>query len=201
MSQAYQLQSIGEGVSILRAYIKPSQKRNSPFILALDGRCASGKTSLSAELAKVYGCPVIHMDHFFLPPSMRTSERLAEAGGNVDRERFVNEALTPLRTGLPFSYRPFDCHACAYGSPVEIAAAPLVIVEGSYACHPALRDAYDLTVFMSVSPEVQAERILVRNGEVSARVFAEKWIPLEETYFTAFSVLESCHLIFDTTLT
>ena len=198
MNNTHQLQSIDEGVSILLPYIKTSHPQNPPFILAIDGRCASGKTSLAAALSKAYGCPVIHMDDFFLPPSMRTPERLDEAGGNVDRERFAKEVLTPLRAGLPFSYSPFDCHTLTYGSPVEIDASPLVIIEGSYACHPDLVDAYDLRVFMTVTPHVQAARILSRNGETSARIFASRWIPLEEKYFNAFDISDQCDVIFNT---
>ena len=60
-------------------------------IFALDGMCASGKTSLSNALGFVFRAPVFHMDDFFLPAEKRTKERLSEVGGNVDRERFREE--------------------------------------------------------------------------------------------------------------
>ena len=36
------------------------------------------------------------------------------------------------------------------------------------------------------------ERILAREGEEQARVFRERWIPLEERYFSAFLVEARC---------
>ena len=36
-------------------------------VIAIDGRCASGKTTLARELAERLGAGVIHMDDFFLP--------------------------------------------------------------------------------------------------------------------------------------
>ena len=39
-------------------------------IIAIDGRCAAGKTTLAARLAKELGGDVIHMDDFFLPPAL-----------------------------------------------------------------------------------------------------------------------------------
>ena len=36
------------------------------------------------------------MDDFFLRPQQRTKERLAEAGGNIDRERFLQEVAVLL---------------------------------------------------------------------------------------------------------
>lgn len=85
----------------------PRQER---LLLAIDGGSASGKTTLAALLAQRYGCPVFHMDDFFLRPEQRTPQRLAEPGGNVDRERFFSEVLQPLRQGGPASYRRYDCH-------------------------------------------------------------------------------------------
>ena len=52
-------------------------------LLAIDGRCGSGKSTLAAHMAQVFGCPVFHMDDFFLPPELRTPERLAQPGENV----------------------------------------------------------------------------------------------------------------------
>ena len=68
-------------------------------IVAIDGKCASGKTTLAAELAEIYDCNVFHMDDFFLRPEQRTQQRFAESGGNVDYERFREEVLFPLLSG------------------------------------------------------------------------------------------------------
>ena len=58
-----------------------------PVILAIDGRCASGKTTLAAKIQEKTRCGVIHMDDFFLRPEQRTKERLSQAGGNIYWER------------------------------------------------------------------------------------------------------------------
>ena len=68
-------------------------------IVAIDGPASSGKTTLATELAAHYGAAVLHMDDYFLQPHQRTPERYAEPGGNVDRERFLREALLPLSRG------------------------------------------------------------------------------------------------------
>lgn len=165
-------------------------------LVAIDGNCASGKTTLAALLQLVYGCNILPMDHFFLRPEQRTAERLAEPGGNVDHERFYREVLAPLRSGQPFSYRPYRCDSRTLGEPVPVGRRPINIVEGSYSLHPALADAYDLKVFLSVDPQEQMRRIFARNGEEMARRFASEWIPMEETYFKTFSIAERCDLRF-----
>ena len=166
-------------------------------LLALDGCCASGKTTLAALLARVYGCAVFHMDDFFLRPEQRTPARYAEPGGNVDRERFLEEVLTPLRRGETVRYRRFDCGSFTLKPPKEIAPTPLCVIEGSYSLHPALRDAYDLTAFLRITPEEQRKRIAAREGEEQLRRFEERWIPLEKAYHEAFRPEERCDFPID----
>ena len=71
-------------------------------IMAIDGKCNSGKTTLASKLAEIYDCNVFHMDDFFLRPEQRTPERFAEVGGNVDYERFWEEVLLPLKSRKAF---------------------------------------------------------------------------------------------------
>ncbi len=160
-----------------------------PFLVAIDGRCASGKTTLAAALDAHYGhlrCMTVHMDDFFLRPSQRTPERLATPGGNIDHERFAEEILRPLAAGKDIWYVPYSCREGRLVEPVLIRPTPIVLIEGSYACHPMLRDFYDLRFFLSVDPATQMSRIRARNGEAAAEVFRTRWIPMEEAYIAAY---------------
>ena len=163
-------------------------------LVAIDGGSASGKTTLGELLQNVYGCPVFHMDDFFLRPEQRTPERFSEPGGNVDRERFLSEVLLPLREGKTVDYRRFDCATFTIAPPQRIEAGTLNIVEGAYSMHPDLAPYYDLTVFLAVSAEKQRERILVRNAPAQAELFFDRWIPFEQRYFAALNVPERCDL-------
>lgn len=165
------------------------------ILVAIDGPCASGKTTLAESLSQHLACPVIHMDHFFLRPEQRTPDRLAEPGGNFDRERFTAEVLTPLREGKTFAYRPFVCSTMSLGEPITVERSPVILIEGSYSCHPDLRDVYDLRLFTSISPEEQEKRLLLREGEAKLAVFKAKWIPMEEAYFKGFDIASHCHVL------
>ena len=136
------------------------------------------------------------MDDFFLPPGLRSRERLAQPGGNVDYERFRSEVLLPILQGSPFSYRPYNCHLRRQVDPKMVQSKPINIVEGSYTCHPHLWDAYNLRIFLDIDPAEQLQRIKKRNGTENAKVFQEQWIPLEETYFSAFQIAQHCDLLF-----
>ena len=164
-------------------------------VIAIDGRAASGKTTKAELLSAMLNAPVIHMDDFFLPPALRTQERLAQPGGNVHYERFAEEVVPALRSGDAFSYRIFDCGQMDFAGERTIPAAPIRIVEGSYAHHPTLGDYADLRVFTSVDEREQMARILRRNGERMAEMFRTRWIPMEEAYFTAFGIREQADIV------
>ena len=61
------------------------------YIVAIDGRCGAGKSTLAQKLARDLGGRVVCADDFFLRPEQRTPERLAEPGGNLDRERMKSD--------------------------------------------------------------------------------------------------------------
>ncbi len=170
------------------------QEEGDVRVLAIDGRAASGKTTKAALLQAVLGAPVIHMDDFFLPPELRTPQRLALPGGNVHHERFAREVLPHLKSGEAFAYRVFDCGRMDYAGVRDIPAGTLRIVEGSYALHPALGDYADLTVFSTVDAAEQMNRILRRNGDKMAEMFRSRWIPMEESYFAHFGVPDRADL-------
>lgn len=169
-----------------------------PFIIAIDGRCASGKTTFSEKLSAVLSAPVIHADDFFLQHFQRTEKRLAAAGENVDWERIKNQVLLPLSRGETAAFRKFDCHTMSFGKEIVVLSAKVIIIEGTYCLNKNLADYYSLTVFMTVSPETQLKRIAKRNGSEGAEVFKQKWIPLEEKYFSAYDLQNRCKLVINT---
>lgn len=164
-------------------------------IILIDGRAASGKTTVASLLEKVIGSETVHMDHFFLPPELRTEERLSEIGGNIHYERFADEVLASLVNGQEFSYRIFDCSRMDYGEGVTVKNASLVVVEGAYSAHPIFGDYAQVKVFSDVSSEEQMARIIRRNGERMAEIFASRWIPMEEAYYSHFKIKENADLI------
>ena len=166
-------------------------------IVALEGGSASGKTSLAAFLASLYDCNVFHMDDFFLQPHQRTPQRLAQPGGNVDRERFFQEVLQPLTQGLPVRYRAYDCHSQTLGEEHVVPWKPLNIVEGAYSMHPMLADGYDLSAFLQIDSALQRSRIQKRNSPDVAERFFSTWIPLENAYFDAFATARRCSMILE----
>lgn len=164
-------------------------------IAGIDGGCGSGKSTLAGLLMSVFDAGVIRMDHFFLPPELRTPARLAEAGGNVNYERFAAEVTPRLLCGQEFSYRPFDCQTMQFSQPVTVKPARLILIEGAYSFHPALNIEYDFKIFLEIDFAEQIRRIRQRNGEIMLERFLRDWIPMEQKYFNVWQIKENSDLI------
>lgn len=184
-------------ISILAAAL--AQKPTKPLVLALDGRCGSGKTTLADGLARQFPASIVlHTDDFYLPPAQRVRGWEKTPCANMDLIRLRDEALRPAYEGQPVLYRAYSCRAGAYQPVQELAPQPLVILEGSYSHHPLLAGYETLQVFVACSREEQTRRLQAREGERYAN-FAARWIPLEESYFAQYRIEETADLAVDTT--
>lgn len=173
-------------------------KSKDRITVAIDGNSGSGKSTLAGLIADVYDdCNIFHMDDYFLTPELRTEERLNEVGGNVDYVRFKNEIIKGLNSSTEFQYQKFDCQQGILQGPFNVTPKKLNIIEGSYSMHPTLRENYDLKIFLHIDPEEQSRRILKRNGEKMHKIFINRWIPLENRYFTEMRIKEQSDLVFN----
>lgn len=169
-------------------------KNKDSFILAIDGKCGSGKSTLGKELQDIFGGNLFHMDDFYLPLEMRTKDRLSQPGGNVDFERFLETVLIPLSKGLDVHYKKFNCSKMDFDSEEIIPYHNVNIIEGSYSLRPELVDYYTDIIVLNINEELQLERLMKRNPE-NIDAFKEKWIPLENRYFEYYHIYEKYEVI------
>ena len=167
------------------------------LLLAIDGRCGCGKSSLAALLACELDGNVFHTDDFYLPFFRRQGDWKSLPAGNMDLTRLWEEVLTPLLAKKTVSYRACDCPKDCFKPTREIPFKALSVVEGSYSQHPLLADAYDRRIFVTAEKEVQLLRLRKREGERAAS-FEELWIPMEENYFRALAIEQKADWILRT---
>lgn len=153
------------------AALSPLAGGGGRVLAALDGPCASGKTTLAGQAARQLGCPLVHMDDFFLPPARKTPARLAQPGGKCGLGAGAGPGPGPPVPGRARPVLPLPLPYRGVWAPVSLSPAPLVLVEGVYALHPALRDFYRLRIFLEAPWPVRRARLLDRGGpELLARL-------------------------------
>ncbi len=165
-----------------------TESKSERFLITIDGPCGSGKSTLADKLGAELSAPVVHMDDFSIPHCQKTPQRLAVPGGNADTERLLEEFLRPWHSSGRASYRAYRCHDDIYGPTVDIAHAPIVILEGSYSNLPEIRQYASIRVFLTIDPEMQQQRLMQRVGPDRLVAFNNRWIPLECAYFNAYAL-------------
>lgn len=172
-------------------------KLDRPSVIAIDGRCGCGKTSLAALTARLFDCNVFHMDDFYLPREQRQENWLEVPGGNMDLVRFRREVLEPVFAGREVVCRPFDCGSGTLGPAVTAEPKELTVIEGSYSHHPDLGAEYSLKLFVTCEKKEQLHRLKEREGDYFP-TFQRVWMPLEEQYIRLCGVEEKADLVVDT---
>jgi uridine kinase len=172
-----------------------------PVRIAIDGRTASGKTTLADELAKLIergGREVIRtsIDGFHRPRAERYARgRFSPEGYYYDaRDHAAINALllAPLGPGGDCHYRTasFDL---TNDRPVQQEArrasmGTILIVDGTFLQRPELRSGWDLTIFVAVSERVAAERgvrrdeALLGGAEAAGDLYARRYQPAFDLY-------------------
>ena len=173
------------------------QNSEVPLVVAIDGRCGSGKSRFASLVGRLFPCSVLHMDDFYLPEHRRNANWMQVPGQNIDFDA-LSGVLHTLRAGKTVSCRRFDCASGHYDDTLYITPQPLILLEGSYSMHPRLDADVDKSIFLTCAPQEQLRR-LQRRQQGSIGVFESLWIPLEECYFQTFQVANSGDLTLDTT--
>lgn len=146
-------------VQAVRQLLEEKSGSEETLLVAIDGRCGSGKTTLGKYLKQIFDCNLFQMDDFFLRMEQRTPERLKEPGGNVDYERFEETVLRPVLQKQTVWYQPFSCQKWGLLEAYPVSYKKLNIIEGSYSMHPYFKNPYHIRVFLNISPEDQIENI------------------------------------------
>lgn len=154
--------------------------------VAVDGPDAAGKSTLAATLARSLDRDVVavSIDAFHQPPETRQRRGpLSPAGYYEDSFDYVavrSILLDPLGPGGDRRYRAavYDhrtsttCHA-----PVQQAAeTAILLVDGVFLLRPELRQYWDLSIYLHISPDETLRRALTRDVELFGGSIHERYI-------------------------
>jgi uridine kinase len=175
--------------------------RPHPVRVAIDGRTASGKTTIADELARELnriGRSTIRtsIDGFHRPRRERYARGRHSPEGYYFDARDLGAIrrllLEPLGPGGTLTYRiaAFDLAAdLPIDAPAHRAGpSDILIVDGTFLQRPELRDAWEVVVFVDVDAATAAERGISRDAlqaggrEAAEILYRERYAPAFEVY-------------------
>ncbi|RJX24635.1 MAG: hypothetical protein C4537_06155 [Acholeplasma sp.] len=160
---------------ILNELIKQNE---TPYVIAIDGDAASGKTTFSQQFANNPLIWIVSMDHFYLP----LDQRMDAVGGHMDYDKLIQGVFIPHSHHQSMHYTWYDPHTTKIIQDIHLAYRPIIILEGAYSCHPKLRQWITLSAMFTINDELQRTRIIQRSNQVTYDKFHDIWIPKEKNY-------------------
>jgi len=162
-------------------------RRERPVMVAVDGRSASGKTTLSGRIAAlVRHSAVVHTDDVAWSHSIFGWADLLCDG-----------ILTPARRGVAITYRPPAWQAKGRTGSIDVAAGvDLLVVEGVGVARAELAPLFDIVVWVQ-SDEDEIDRRNARRiaaGEISGSLF-DMWMAEEIPFLAAERPWERADLV------
>ena len=162
----------GTAVDPVAAVLAVLEGRRGTRWVGIDGKGASGKTRLAAQIAAALpGSVIVHIDDF-ARPDVRGWER----------DRFVRQVLQPLLAGLPGRYQRWDFDRNIGAEWHTIPAGVPVLVEGVSATDIRLGVPWDFTIWLEVPYQVRLARALERDGPGRMGRWLTDWMPSEDEY-------------------
>jgi uridine kinase len=159
--------------------------RRAVVVAAIDGAGGAGKSTLAAAIrsALAIAVAIVPVDDFYRPLTDDQRMALDPRHGYesyFDWQRMRDQAVVPLRAGKPARYQRYDWSSDRLAEWIEIAPAPVVIVEGVYSSRPELRALIDLAIFVD-TPREERERRMRSRGQ-NAGGWIERWMAAEDWY-------------------
>ncbi len=159
-------------VDPVAAVVAGREGRQGTRWVGVDGKGATGKTTLAARIAAALpGSVVVHIDDFARPDLQ-----------GWERDRFVRQVLQPLLTGRPGRYQRWDFDRNMGAEWRTVPVGVPIVVEGVSATDERLSVPWDFTIWVEVPYEVRLARALERDGPERMDRWLTDWMPSEDAY-------------------
>ena len=172
--------------SQLARFICSGQQPGWAYLVGIDGRSASGKSTFSERLGEAIaalGSPysIIPMDDLF-SPDVYEKEAATSLNPGFDMGWIRSEIIDPLKNGEAVRFQRYDKLTKTMDGWRDIPGKAIIILEGVFTTGRLLGDAHNLRIWLDCPRETLLDRADEREGPGARTVWETKWLPAEDAY-------------------
>lgn len=184
---------INQNIEYIKNYIEEKNLKGQ-VVIAIDGPCGGGKTSIAKKINEELSYNILHMDDFYLPFDKRDKNWTNIIAGHMDFDRLIQNVLIPYKEKKKTNYISYDCHSDKFLQEIYLDLDKFLVIEGSYSTHTVLKQYVDVKIYVDIDREEQIKRLTKRNPKVVDK-FLSMWVPFEDRYFEELKIKENSDLI------
>ncbi len=174
------------------SFLKHIYQNNKKVLVAIEGKCTSGKTTICQNIDKDLPVTIIHADDFFLSDEKRKTHQ--GIGENIDYEN-LSVLLKELKEKDKVTYQKYDCTNKVYINETIEHVNNLIILEGVYSYNKYLKSFFDYLIYLDIDENEQLKRLKVRSSSEKLQKFLDVWVPLENEYYSLFPIVSFADLL------
>jgi uridine kinase len=146
------------------------RKLETPTVIAIDGRSASGKTTFAKRLSNGLNTPLVHTDDLAWHHSFFDWWPL-----------MLEQIIMPFRAGLAIDWKPEAWTTQGREGSIQVPQSSILILEGVGASRLELSRHIDLPIWVETNPNIAEVRGLERDGP-DGRGFWFEWQASERPF-------------------
>ena len=157
----------------------------TPTVIAVDGRSASGKTTFANRLSSTLNAPLVHSDDVAWHHSFFDWWPL-----------MIEQIITPFQAGLAIDWRPEAWTEKGREGSITVPKSSILILEGVSVTRREMSEHLDLPIWVETDPKVAEARGLERDGP-DGRDFWFEWQAAEDPFLEADKPWDRARIIID----
>lgn len=154
-----------------------------PFLIGIDGRPCSGKSTLADKLTEVLKAEALFLDDFFIPQSDWPKTIVPAFPFPYLRFREFIDGVKTLAQGHSFHYREYDWDKRNFGAMKTINPESIVIVEGVSVLCDELMPYYTKKVLVLSNRNNELQAIAARESAENLVLWKNLYLPSVELYW------------------
>jgi uridine kinase len=157
----------------------------TPTVLAVDGRSASGKSTFATRLSSELNAPIVHSDDLAWHHSFFDWWPL-----------LLEQIIVPFRAGRAIDWKPEAWTAQSREGSIVVRQSPILILEGVSVTRQELSEHIDLPIWVETDMHIAETRGLERDGP-DGRDFWFEWQASEKPFLEHDKPWDRAKLIVD----